>query len=75
MTRPVRTVKKIRINIDMHLETKVELEELKTKTRADSMSEVMRRALSLYKLVVDAQDEGLPVVLQIGEKKHDLFIL
>jgi hypothetical protein len=42
----------IRLNLDMLAEIKSQLEELRDLTHADSMSEVIRRALAVYDLVL-----------------------
>ena len=48
--------KKQRLAVDVAPAVKVRLEALKTKTECDSMSEVVRRALAVYELLV--RDNG-----------------
>ncbi len=51
MPRPKRKSRKVRLNLDMPEAVKERLEVLRDDTQADSMSEVVRRALAIYELI------------------------
>lgn len=58
MPRPRRENKKVRLNLDMPETVKERLEEIRDVTYADSMSEVVRRALAVYELVTRETARG-----------------
>ena len=58
MSRPVRTIKKQRLNLDLPLGVKERIEQLRDTTHADSMSEVVRRALAVYEFVARENARG-----------------
>lgn len=64
MTRPARVVKKIRVNLDMHPDVKEQVEALKERLNADSMGEVIRRAVAVYQILLDANDGDEMVLLK-----------
>ncbi len=46
--RPARAVPKVRVNLDLHPDVKSCMERIKDRIQADSLSEVVRRALIAY---------------------------
>ena len=56
--RQARTQPKIRINLDMHEEVKAQLEDIRDRTNADSMGEVVRRAVALYGFLLQEKQKG-----------------
>lgn len=54
VSRPPRSIPKVRVNLDLPPASKAQLERLRDITEADSMSEVVRRALALYEAVIEA---------------------
>lgn len=58
MPRPLRAVQKVRTNLDFHPDIKAKIEELRDRTHADGMGEVVRRAIALYETVLDTQESG-----------------
>ena len=64
MTRPVREVAKIRINLDMPLAVKDRITDIRDQTNADSMGEVIRRAVTVYDLILSEQALGNTVVIR-----------
>lgn len=60
---PTRITKK-RLNLDLSEVARKNLEELKVATDADSMSEVIRRSLNLYDLVISAKKDDPTVVIR-----------
>lgn len=67
MPRPSRKQPKIRLNLDMPAEIKSQLEELRDLTHADSMSEVIRRALAVYDFLLSERANGTTTVLRHGD--------
>ena len=55
---------RVRLNLEVQQDVKDRLDELQERTHASSLTEVIRRALALYNLVVDHQGDGGKVVLQ-----------
>jgi hypothetical protein len=62
--RPERAVEKVRLNLDMHPAVKEQLQSIQERTKADSMSEVLRRALAVYQTILDTQDSGGTVLVK-----------
>jgi hypothetical protein len=58
MVRPTRDISKIRLNLDMAPEVKVRIEQLRDQIYADSMGEVIRRALAVYDFFLEEQAAG-----------------
>lgn len=74
--RPVRKQAKVRINLDMPVEVKELLEQIRDETHADSMGEVMRRAVFAYAFLLGEQKTGSTVVIRApdsSEKGLPLF--
>ncbi|WP_244119793.1 ribbon-helix-helix protein, CopG family [Burkholderia gladioli] len=65
--RTARKQPKVRLNLDMSVEVKEQIEALRDRMRADSMSEVIRRALAVYDFMLTQQDEGAIVVLRSND--------
>ena len=72
MPRPKRKTKKVRLNLDMPESVKERLEQLRDNTHADSMSEVVRRALALYELVTREVVQGSSLIIKSsnGSERH-----
>lgn len=53
------------------------LKELKSETGARSLTDVFVRSLAVYKLLVDAQNEGNALFIheKDGSKKHEIKII
>ena len=54
---------KVRLNLEIHPDVKARLDDLQERTQAASLTEVIRRSLALYNLVVDLQQEGGRITL------------
>lgn len=67
MARPA-TEKKIRLNLDLTERVRERLERLREATEAESMTEVIRRALSIYDALIEIRQEGGKIVVV---DKHD----
>lgn len=66
-----------RINMVVNDDIKALLNELKNDTKARSLTDVFVRSLAVYKMLVDAQNEGhaLFVHEKNGEIKHEIKII
>lgn len=51
--RTARTIKKVRLNLDMAPSVKKKMESLRDRLSADSLSEVVRRAIIAYEIELD----------------------
>ena len=67
MSRPNRGDIRIRLSLDMTRETRELLNNLRIYTNADSLTEVIRRALVVYKFFVDRTSEGGTTVVQFKD--------
>jgi metal-responsive CopG/Arc/MetJ family transcriptional regulator len=56
--RRQRAVPKVRLNLDMNTDVRDRLDELRDRSNADSRSELLRRALAVYDLLVTNEIEG-----------------
>ena len=64
MPRPTRKMPKIRFNLDIPLEIKTKLEQLRDITYADSISEVIRKAIAIYLFLWHQHVSGLTIILR-----------
>ena len=62
--RPARKQPKVRLNLDMPVEVKEQIEALRDRMRAESMSEVIRRALAVYDYLQSEQADGSHLVIR-----------
>lgn len=65
MPRPAKKKEKTRLNLELSADARKRLEALQVATDADSMGEVVRRALSLYEMVTD----------ELGRKSSRLVVI
>lgn len=65
--RPARKQPKIRLNLDMTVEVKEQIEALRDRMHADSMSEVVRRALALYDFMLTQQEAGAATIVRSSD--------
>ncbi|WP_247539158.1 ribbon-helix-helix protein, CopG family [Ralstonia pseudosolanacearum] len=74
--RPARKQPKVRLNLDMTVEVKEQIEALRDRTHADSMSEVIRRALAVYDFLLTETAEGSDTIIRTrdGSEKHIALI-
>lgn len=63
MPRPARTNPTSRLTLEMPEAVRKQMEHLKDQTHAQSLSEVIRRALAVYDLLRKATAEGSQIVL------------
>lgn len=58
MGRNKKTEETVRLNLRITRELREQLEDLKLRSEADSMTETVRRALKLYDTILEAQANG-----------------
>ncbi len=64
-----------RLNLEMTKATRDRLEHLRDATNADSMAEVIRRALEMYDFVRTEESAGAEVFIRKGNKETQVKIL
>ncbi len=68
------TNKKSRLTIDLAVEVRENLNRMKDETHADSLVEVVRRAIVLYGVIHQAQKDGHKIIRREGDKDTELVI-
>jgi hypothetical protein len=66
---------KIRLNLDLSLRVKNQLDELRTRTDAPSLSEVIRRSVACYDLLTEHCGEGGALVLRHPDGTEETLVL
>lgn len=61
--RKPRAVPKVRLNLDMSTTTRDRLDDLRDRLNADSRSELLRRALAIYGMLIANEIDGGTVVV------------
>lgn len=67
--------KKVRLNLELSEEVRDNVAHLRDMTKADSMSEVIRRALGLYDFVVRNARNGGVLVARTDTEEREIVIL
>lgn len=67
MARPKSKESKSRLSLELPLSVREDLEGIRDFTRADSLSEAVRRAIEVYELVLTARAAGNSVYVQDRE--------
>jgi hypothetical protein len=62
---------RVRLSLDVSKRVKNELTRLANRTEAGSLTEVIRRALSLYDLVIEHQEEGGKIIFRHRDKTEE----
>lgn len=69
-THPTR-----RLSLEMSEVVRQNLEDLRDRTQADSMTEVIRRALAVYELLWDEKTKGAKLVLRAPDGEKEVILL
>ena len=64
MGRPASTQTKTRLNLEITLAVRDRLERLREDTEADSLTEVIRRALAVYEMLWQNNAQGSQTILR-----------
>ena len=75
MPRAAKTRPSRRLNLEMNEAVRESLESLRDQTKADSLAEVVRRALAVYDFLWDAQKKGSTFfVREVDGKKKEVVL-
>jgi len=74
--RPPSKNEKKRLALELSTAARDNLDELQVMTDADSLAEVIRRSLNLYRLVVSAKQSGSSLIIRTkeGSKVKDVEV-
>jgi metal-responsive CopG/Arc/MetJ family transcriptional regulator len=72
--RKPRAVPKVRLNLDMSTDVRDRLDELRDRSNADSRSELLRRALAVYDLLVTNEIEGGVAIVRGSDGKESRLV-
>ena len=67
--------KKARLNLELDHKTKTLLDRLKIDTEASSLTDVIRRSLTLYHLITEHASTGGAVILRMGDHDREIIVL
>lgn len=71
----VSQAKKARLNLELDSPTKERLDRLQTITEADSMTQVIRKALRIYEAVFNHNQRGGKVVFRAEDGTEETIVL
>lgn len=75
MSRLPKNVPTTRLNLQIAETVRRRLEDLRGRSEADSLVEVIRRALVLYEALLDAKDEEASIILRTSDgRERELLI-
>jgi hypothetical protein len=75
MPRPANTEARVRLNLELPERVRERLERVRVMSEADSLTEVIRRALSVYDtLLTTALEDGGQIILRVDGKERELII-
>lgn len=66
---------RVRLNLELESSVRDRLETLQERSGAATMTEVIRRALAVYEVVLQASEDGERVVVQSREGKERQLVL
>lgn len=71
MPRPKQEQEKRKLTLELSVPVRERLSRLQQRSEADSLTEVIRRSLALYDLLLAARDNGEEIIIRSrdGEKK------
>ena len=68
-----KEIDRVRLSLDITPRVREQLTHLEKKTEAGSITEVVRRALALYDLVMEHQDEGGKLIFKHTDGEEELL--
>lgn len=74
MPRLARKSPTSRLTLEMAVQVRKELEHLRDKTNADSLAEVIRRALAVYDTLWTEKARGNRIILRAGKEERELLL-
>lgn len=75
MPRPKRTEERTRLNLDLTERVRDRLERLRDETEADSLTEVIRRALHVYDVMVHGAKNGTIILRKPNGEEIQLLLI
>jgi hypothetical protein len=66
---------KTRLNLEMTPAVRARLEDLRGRTQADSLAEVVRRALAVYDLVLETRASGGDLIIRSGDGREQSVVI
>ncbi len=75
MPRLARNVQTQRLNLEVSTTVRQRLEDLRDETEAESMTQVIGRALAVYDFLWHEKKRGALVVVKTGEREKELVLL
>jgi hypothetical protein len=75
MPRIAKDVETSRLTLEMARSVRKRLEHLRDRTEADSLAEVIRRALAVYEVLWDQKAKGCRVMVQGGDGERELLLV
>lgn len=75
MPKSEKTMKRRRLSLDLTPQVKARIENLRDLTEAESITEVIRRALASYELLCEAQASGKSVLIRDAKGAESVLIL
>jgi hypothetical protein len=75
MPRPPKNNPSTRLNLEMGEQVRKRLEHLRDVTQADSLAEVIRRALTVYDFLWSERDQGGKLVVKREDGEKELVLL
>lgn len=64
-----------RLNLSVSEAIRDRIEELRDETHAESATEVIRRALAVYDLMITKTNEGGKVLIRIGDEEKEVLLV
>ncbi len=75
MSRPVNKEARVRLNLDLPKRTRDRLERVREMSEADSLTEVVKRALSVYDVLLTAKFErNGRILLKTSDGESELLL-
>jgi len=77
MPRSPNTELKIRLNLELPIQVRERLEEIRVLSEAESVTEVIRRALSIYDLLLNmtVKEHGKVIIRSIDGTERELLLV
>jgi hypothetical protein len=75
MSRLKKNVPTSRLNLKVPQTVRDRMECLRDETEADSLTEVIRRALAVYELLVEQRRDGWDIVVRRGDEERSVLLM
>jgi hypothetical protein len=75
MPRIAKNVPMVRLSLEMAEPVRKQLEHLRDQTQADSLAEVIRRALAVYDFLHTEKSKGAKIVVKDEDGERELVLL